>query len=259
MVEPSGSVIWLPMSATATAFGRLACEQSNFGPEGAVGPSEGVFGRVGCRIGHDDVGIVVAVQVGKGHCIARWPWDRTRRLEGSISVAQEDLNLSRILARHDQVGMAVVVHVGDADRGARVRQVARQGDHLFLLECPIPAPEQNGDVAVWAVDRVSNRDVGDAVAVQVAHGDRGRAGGGIEAALRLECAVAAAQKHRDVARIVVRDHDVWEAVAVEIRDRERSPEIGEAPRLRPRRLQRTNRLRTGEAPEMSRRRCPAIR
>ena len=109
-----------------------------------------------------------------------------------------------------------MIDVGDGDR---VVQVAlRLGNQLFRQECPIPAPEEHGDVAGWAGDRILDHDIFDAVAGEITHRNRKWTSGRVKAALRLERAVAQAQKYRDVARVVVGDDDVGDAVAGEVRD-----------------------------------------
>ena len=83
--------------------------------------------------------------------------------------------------------------------------------------------EQNSDVAGCAVDRIRTTRSGMPSPLKSPTASENGAGRGVEAALRLEGAVAPAQQDRDVAGVVVRDHDVGDAVAVEDR---RSPARG---------------------------------
>lgn len=89
-----------------------------------------------------------------------------------------------------------------------------------------PRAEEHGDVAGWARNRVLHHDIFDAVAGEITHRDREWTGGRVKAALRLERAVAEAQKYRDVARVVVGDDDVGDAVAGEVRDDDWRPKLG---------------------------------
>ena len=97
--------------------------------------ADGVAGR----IGDDDVGPAVAVQVGHGERIGLAPTEKTScGIEGAVPLADQDADGVVVVVGDDQVGDAVAGQVGDGD-GARA---VADGEAVLHAEGAVAVPRR---------------------------------------------------------------------------------------------------------------------
>src|SRR5205085_5043768 len=140
--------------------------------------------------------------------IERWIQRRAER-GGGVRGLEEDRDVVVALVRDREVRGMVAVEIRDAD-------AAREGPGA-----EIGARESSGAVADQQRDERSivggRGHVGNAVAIEIADRDAHRLIGGGEVTPRAESAAAVPGEHREEALIVVTDHEIELAIAVDIR------------------------------------------
>src|SRR5579871_5559438 len=137
-----------------------------------------------------------------------------RRLEGAVAVAQEDAHQPQLRA-HGEVDMTVAVEVPEC----QARRVRPGGVDLGRLEGAVPVAEQD------PYGRASrNSDVGDAIAVEVAHGGGPKEEGHRAARPRLKGAIPVADE--DTHSGAALGDDIEMAIAVKVSHGHEDPHLG---------------------------------
>src|SRR5262249_30071644 len=148
------------------------------------GPVPKIRGNAEVR-SHDDIRMRIAVQIANGNRKGTWDrgrpnrnrlWSKRRHIvrfgsEGSISVAEKHRHQRRwkaivISARRDQIEIAVAVQVAHRDSlGVVARGIRHAG-----AERTVSISEENG---YRVREEIRHHEIGPAVLVEVAAGDRG--------------------------------------------------------------------------------------
>ena len=211
--------------------------EASLGREGSVGPAEEQGDVVGSAVGHRQVRCPVRVEVPDRHRerVPTGP-DMHGGIEVSIPSTHEDREVAEgsreVLAGvgDDQIGSTVVVQISERDPVRRVPGGMTHG----VGERPAAVTEVNREIP--RLD-VRHREVGLAVAVEIADGQREGAIPRSKARAQAECPVPVAEQDRNTAPVGVRvevrvpgvgDREIAPRVAIEIARRdENRPVVGQ--------------------------------